>query len=519
MQEDHNTLHMIQNLNNTKPSNTGGCSIFIGFPISNWTTSSQVCSLPEINNINTTDIFINLLDNTTFKEDDKAWTGTVIKYTKFAAFIGQHINLEVNQSMLTFEIRNLVKIFVYEEILQESAAKMNKVVGSDLIILKAQNVEQKTRHLNFKEMEKKKKSRRIQIKRIRNANRKGWRTKRCGRSYSPIDSGKNVKTVEDCLRHCSDYSFASYFVIKSSKCFCISDKPEINGDVNDCRTVCTNVRYTPCSSGRSALVFSFIEDINITITNTYIEQECVTTNKDQNRFTISDCNAKYLYGCRNISGKHSGTEFCVAVKKGKTNEFTVEECSRKFPFLCSRSIMMNKIADSPRIVTFPASVAAAEFVVIIILVFLVVLISVKSFKRIRFYKEQLKQVNERLPGTEFSTYTGIEETTEEVNNTGYKELSDNSQQNNEMGLEASEDGVDNQGYLIPEQHYHTIPEVEVHYAEANAAESYEDEVHYAEANAAESYEDEVHYAEANAAESYEDEEHIDKDGYLEPVTK
>ncbi|XP_071132845.1 uncharacterized protein [Mytilus edulis] len=414
------------------------CLIFIGFPISNWTTSSQVCSLQEVNNINTTDTFSNLSENTTFKEGDKAWTGTVIKYTKFAAFIG------------------------------------------------------------------------------------------CGRSYSPIDSGKNVQTVEDCLQHCSDYSFASYFVLKSSKCYCLKNKPTINGDINDCRTVCTNASYTPCSSGRSALVFSFVEDIKITTTNTYIEQECVTTNRDQNRFTVSDCNAKYLYGCRNtstelirqswhnyqerclkegsfvlfnrntigrraknngkfwtpifrshalVSGKHSGTKFCVAVKKGKTNEFTVEECSRKFPFLCSRSISRNKIAYSPHIVTFPASIAAVELVVIIILVFLVVVISFKSYKRLRIYEEQLKQVNERLPGTEFSNYTGIEDSNEEGNSPGYNELSDDSTQHNESEFEPPKDNVYSQGYLMSEQHYHTIPEVEVHYAEANVAEIYGDKEH------------------------------------------
>ncbi|VDI14779.1 Hypothetical predicted protein [Mytilus galloprovincialis] len=311
------------------------CSIFIGFPISNWTTSSEVCSLPKVHSINTTDIFINLSENTTFKEDDKAWTGTVIKYTKFAAFIG------------------------------------------------------------------------------------------CGRSYSPIDSGKNIETVEDCLRHCSDYSFASYFVIKNSKCFCISDKPEINSDVNDCRTVCTNVSYTPCSSGRSSMVFSFVEDELISNSWYGYQEKCL---KDGwfvlfNRHTISDdANENLVFWTpifrshALVSGKRAGTEFCVAVKKGKTNEFTVEECSRKFPFLCSRSneLSRNKITDSPRIVTFPASVAVAELVVIIILVFLVVVISFKSFKRIRLYEEQLKQVNERLPGTEFSNYTGIEDSNEEV---------------------------------------------------------------------------------------------------------
>lgn len=42
---------------------------------------------------------------------------------------------------------------------------------------------------------------------------------------------------------------------------------------------------------------------------------------------------------------------------------------------------------------------------------------------------------------------------------------------------------------MPEQHYHTIPEVE------------------------------VHYAEANVAEINDDKEHIGNDGYLVPVSK
>lgn len=150
------------------------------------------------------------------------------------------------------------------------------------------------------------------------------------------------------LIYCTDMLL---YIFQNSKCFCISDKPEINSDVNDCRTVCTNVSYTPCSSGRSSMVFSFVEgiyngrlhfifqfhtifysilkiycrhltfkprcplyllvaivfvsftDINIPTTNTYIEQECVTVNKGQNRFTVSDCNAHYFYGCRNTSCK------------------------------------------------------------------------------------------------------------------------------------------------------------------------------------------------------------------------
>ncbi|CAG2211721.1 unnamed protein product [Mytilus edulis] len=367
------------------------CSIFIGFPISNWTTSSEVCSLPKVNNINITDMFINLLENTTFKEADKAWTGTVIKYTKFAAFIG------------------------------------------------------------------------------------------CGRSYSPIDSGKNVETVEDCLRHCSDYSFASYFVIKSSKCFCISDKPEINSDVNDCRTVCTNVSYTPCSSGRSSMVFSFVEDINIPTTNTYIEQECVTVNKGQNRFIVRDCNAHYFYGCRNTSYElisnswYGYQEKClkdgwfVLFNRPTISDDANENLVFWTPIFRSHALVSGKHAGTEFCV--PSTFCDISCI------------------GIRLYEEQLKQVNERLPGTEFSNYAGIEDSNEEVNNPRYNELSDESSQNNETGFEASKDKVDSQGYLMPEQHYHTILEVEEHYAEANVAE-------------------------ING-----DKEHIGNDGYLVPVSK
>lgn len=78
-------------------------------------------------------------------------------------------------------------------------------------------------------------------------------------------------------------------------------------------------------------------------------------------------------------------------------------------------------------------------------------------------------MNERLPGTECSTYTGIEVDNEEFNNSGYNELAVNSPQllpdchENEMD---PDEEMDYQGYLVPEQHYLTIPKEEVHYAEA-----------------------------------------------------
>lgn len=46
----------------------------------------------------------------------------------------------------------------------------------------------------------------------------------------------------------------------------------------------------------------------------------------------------------------------------------------------------------------------------------------------RMYEENLKRVNERLPGTEFSNYTGIDKTNEEIDGSAYNELSDISPQ-------------------------------------------------------------------------------------------
>ncbi|VDI25853.1 Hypothetical predicted protein, partial [Mytilus galloprovincialis] len=119
-------------------------------------------------------------------------------------------------------------------------------------------------------------------------------------------------------------------------------------------------------------------------------------------------------------------------------------------------------------------VVAGIFLVIILIISMVI-ISIKAFRRIRIYQEKLQKVNEMLPGTEFSNYTGIEDTNVDVHDSAYKELSDNvsSLQKNihERRMDTSEDTVDYQGYLVPEQHYHTIPEVEVHYAESDLAQS------------------------------------------------
>ncbi|VDI35572.1 Hypothetical predicted protein [Mytilus galloprovincialis] len=394
-----------------------GCSVFIGFPFSNWTTSSHVCTLPLIEQINISTIFNNSSNHMVYKNVERAWTGTVIQYTKWAAFIG------------------------------------------------------------------------------------------CGRSLSPIDSGISVNTVEDCLKHCSDYSIATYFVIKNSRCYCLNNKPDLSGT---CRTNCAHASNTPCSSDSSALVFIFVKDLkNIEPANTYIEKECITTTKDISRLSIRDCNARNLFGCKNTSSElisrswydyqeycltryqisvlyntnpirndaiagnsywtpifrsHTvvdeivtGKEVCLTVSKKESKYFIVENCTAQFPFLCSGVLVV------------------AGILCVIIPILSMVIISVKAFRRIRIYQKKLQKVNEMLPGTEFSNYTGIEVANVEVHDSAYKELSDNvsplHKHIHERRMDTSEDTVDYQGYLVPEQHYHTIPEVEVHYAESNLAES------------------------------------------------
>ncbi|VDI28370.1 Hypothetical predicted protein [Mytilus galloprovincialis] len=267
-----------------------GCSVFIGFPKSSWTTSSHVCSLPVKDEINTTDIFMSL-NSTDYKEVKKAWTGTVIKHTRWAAFIG------------------------------------------------------------------------------------------CGRSLSSMDSGRSVKTAEDCLKHCSDLSSATNFFIKSSTCYCLSYKPDINGDINDCRGNCTNAIYTPCSSGRSALVFTFIEGLNIEPANKFIEKECLTTTKDNSKFTVSDCNAQNSYGCKHTSRKLTGKESCVAMNK--TKFLTFENCESQFPFLCLGKQKTNTIDKStpnnryPRFIKLPLGVVVAGGMFIFLLMMIIIFLSCK----------------------------------------------------------------------------------------------------------------------------------------------
>ncbi|XP_063447037.1 uncharacterized protein LOC134726561 [Mytilus trossulus] len=322
------------------------------------------------------------------------------------------------------------------------------------------------------------------------------------------------------------------YILQNSTCYCVVDKPEINDDNSDCRKECANAIYTPCSSGQSSLVFTFVKDFYIEKSNTFIEKECLmTTNKNKTRLTISHCNAKHLYGCANTStktipkswyayqeiclkrrypvlfnrdfkgganvdqsvwtpifrshtvvtaGKLSRTDFCLALSTAVISHFTVKQCSSEFPFICSRSKRRNKCdisitkTNHPRSGNFPYSAVIAVILLVIFLIFLNVIISIKSCRRIRMYQGKLKRVNEMLPGTEFSNYTGIEVSNEEVNDSEYNELSDNVSQprasHHAKKINKQEDTLDDQGYLILEQHYHTIPEVEVHYAAADEEE-------------------------------------------------
>ncbi|XP_052071650.1 uncharacterized protein LOC127709986 isoform X2 [Mytilus californianus] len=316
--------------------------------------------------------------------------------------------------------------------------------------------------------------------------------------------------------------------MKSSTCSCLSDKPETYDDINDCRATCTHTSNTPCQYGQSALVFAFVEDSNIQLSSKYIENECLSTEKNNQILTVRNCNEKHLYGCRNTSsvlsmkswydyqeeclkegvfvlydrntlGSHahsneiywtpifrshtvsSGTaverDFCIALSNAENRYFTIESCSTLLPFLCSKTKRESSKNGSESDITHHpliallTSVIIAAALLIILLIFLMIMISSKTLGRLRFYKEKLQKVNERLQGTEFSEYTGLEEVNVEGNESGYRELSPNMQQlSTERHAHTPRDQLDHQGYLVPEQHYQTIQE-NLHYAETGITEN------------------------------------------------
>ncbi|CAC5361442.1 unnamed protein product [Mytilus coruscus] len=82
--------------------------------------------------------------------------------------------------------------------------------------------------------------------------------------------------------------------------------------------------------------------------------------------------------------------------------------------------------------------------------------------KMSMYIERLNEVNMRLPGTEFSTYTGVVENNEEVNDSAYRDLILHTPQLSpfyENETRQAEDSLDNPDYIVPEQHYHTIAEI------------------------------------------------------------
>ncbi|CAC5409968.1 unnamed protein product [Mytilus coruscus] len=355
-----------------------------------------MCSLAGIDNINNIDIFNESSDYMGINKVKKAWTGTAVKYTKWAAFIG------------------------------------------------------------------------------------------CGRRYSSIDSERSIKTIEDCLRHCSGYSSSSYFVMKSSTCSCLTDKPETYDDINDCRATCTHPSNTPCQYGQSALVFAFVEAVLSKKSWYDYQEECLK----EGIFVLYDRNTLGSHAHSNeiywtpIFRSHtvsSGTaverDFCIALSNAENRYFTIESCSTLLPFLCAKTKMESSKNGSESDITHHplkallTSVIIAAALLIILLIFMMIMISSKTLGRLRFYKEKLQKVNERLQGTEFSEYTGLEEINVEGNESGYRELSPNMQQlSTERHAHTPRDQLDHQGYLVPEQHYQTIQE-NLHYAETGITEN------------------------------------------------
>lgn len=51
------------------------------------------------------------------------------------------------------------------------------------------------------------------------------------------------------------------------------------------------------------MAYLLLAGLNIEPANKFIEKECLTTTKDNSKFTVSDCNAQNSYGCKHTSSK------------------------------------------------------------------------------------------------------------------------------------------------------------------------------------------------------------------------
>ncbi|XP_063447035.1 uncharacterized protein LOC134726559 [Mytilus trossulus] len=216
----------------------------------------------------------------------------------------------------------------------------------------------------------------------------------CGSRYSSFGSGRSIQTNEDCLQYCSGYSSSLYFVIKSSICSCLSDKPETYDDINDCRAICTNSSNTPCRYGNSALVFAFVEGELTRKTWYDYQEDClkqghfVLYNRDI-LSSLTPSNEIYwtpVFRSHTLSSEIAkGKDFCMALPNAEPRHFTIENCSSHLPFLCTKSKRPKNASESDikhlYEMAILTSVIIAAALIIILLIFLMIMISSRAFRR------------------------------------------------------------------------------------------------------------------------------------------
>ncbi|CAC5408445.1 unnamed protein product [Mytilus coruscus] len=394
-------------------------SSFIGLPESNWTTSSQMCSLAGIDNINNIDIFNESSDYMGINKVKKAWTGTTVKYTKWAAFIAC-VPLILTSIKTTQYLKTIFYCFNIKSHKHNSAVQAIMSKYPETYIKK-----QKNDHILW---------------------RCTKRNKTVNCPATVIQDGDNYKPGMKQHVHPAEPGSVIAVMIKkeSSTCSCLSDKPETYDDINDCRATCTHPSNTPCQYGQSALVFAFVEAVLSTKSWYEYQEECLK----EGIFVLYDRNTLGSYA-------HSNEIYWTPIFRSHTMSSEMES---------SKNGSESDITHHP-LMALLISVIIAAALLIILLIFMMIMISSRTLGRLRFYKEKLQKVNERLQGTEFSEYTGLEEINVEENESGYRELSPNMQQlSTERHAHTPRNQLDHQGYLVPEQHYQTIQE-NLHYAE------------------------------------------------------